>query len=476
MVPAAGGERVIASYDERVVRGWRRGAWFFLIVLVGMAALVMRDVHGILSVTNGYLHVWSRGYWHWQVFMIATEAWRLVTTWMMVGAFAGVAGIPAGRAMMRAHLHRGRSDLAARIAAWGAKRRPWLWAVGASVTACSVSLAVVQADVMWPARAPVPVGWAASLLAGAFSLTTLAAYLLGKAGWRLLTAPLTDPDAEATHAGEADRMTFDAVAVTREARIGLVLMALLGSGAAMVAGFSDLRSWSFLPTFVVAAPVVYALAAAALITQFLRASRITIGLDGILIHGTSRKRFFGFHDLDRAESTEWGEILLYRGDSVVLRLQPHGEDAARRADLAARIQGCIDGSRALASGTARRLAETATTTAMRGVARGGDGYRTTGVGRDELWQLVEAPVASSDHRCAAADALGSALTAAEGRRMRIAAEHCADPAARATLLRIAATAAAGASGDEASEHDEEAAGLDEARRDPARRPAARLGV
>ena len=69
---------------------------------------------------------------------------------------------------------------------------------------------------------------------------------------------------------------------------------------------------------------------------FRRASRVAIGLDGVHIRGTSRAQFFAYRDLDSAR-TKGSDLELVRRGKVVLRLQLHGEDAARRDAVLARI-------------------------------------------------------------------------------------------------------------------------------------------
>ncbi|MEJ7728946.1 MAG: hypothetical protein WKG00_07015 [Polyangiaceae bacterium] len=364
--------------------------------------------------------------------------WAFLYPWLLGATLFALPAIAAVRALLRMRFYRDGVDLTARLRQLAMHRRR-AGLLGAAASALAVYLLVMQ-SVDW--RPFAEVGGAPSPLPfwiGAGVLFTSAGLLLLRACWSLLTANLLYASPRETTTADSDGLVFGAVAVTRESRLGIVALVAMACIGGFVAATSELGNIQFRSTEMIAAVVLYVAAAAATIAQFQRSSRITLGLDGILIHGTSRRRFFGYHDLDTAESTRWGEILLRRGDTVVLRLQPHGEDAARREPLAARIQAAIDHSRALATSKARRLAETASGATLRGVARGGDGYRATGVGRDELWQLIEAPVASSEHRRAAAEALAASMTGNERRRLRVAAEHCADPAARDVLLRIASS-------------------------------------
>jgi len=210
------------------------------------------------------------------------------------------------------------------------------------------------------------------------------------------------------------------------------LVTLVGAALAASLPFETL-----IDNRVLAAGLVYIALIAAAASEFQRASRIAVGNDGILVSGTSRTRFFGYHEVDGAEGTDRGEIVLRRGEAVVLRLQLHGDDAMRRDELLARVRGQIARAAALAGGHAQRLAQAASAAELGRAARGGGDYRAAGSTRDDLWEVVEAPIAASERRRAAAAALAASFDGDDRARLRIAAEHCADPAARAALLRIA---------------------------------------
>ena len=143
-----------------------------------------------------------------------------------------------------------------------------------------------------------------------------------------------------------DEIAFDAVAVTRETRAAVGGMAALSSR--MVAWIASLPIEAlYHDAPVVAAALAYVAAALGGAALFRRASRIAVGLDGVLVTGTSRTRFFAYKDLDGARASGT-DLLLLRGDRVALRLQLHGEDAARRDAVLERIRAAIAGASASA--------------------------------------------------------------------------------------------------------------------------------
>ncbi len=71
------------------------------------------------------------------------------------------------------------------------------------------------------------------------------------------------------------------------------------------------------------------------------------------------------------------------------------------------------------------------------VASGGADYRAASLSREALWALIEGPAVDADARRAAAEALATTSDVAERARLRIAAEHCADPRVRVALAELA---------------------------------------
>jgi hypothetical protein len=113
-----------------------------------------------------------------------------------------------------------------------------------------------------------------------------------------------------------------------------------------------------------------------------------------------------------------------------------GEDAGRHAAIAERIRESMARARDPLGGGAARLADALGTAPLAQAAHGLGSFRAPGATRDELWELVEAPGTAASSRAAAAEALAVGADAGDHARMRIAAEHCADPVARAVLARV----------------------------------------
>jgi hypothetical protein len=247
---------------------------------------------------------------------------------------------------------------------------------------------------------------------------------------RALVAPLGN-DKPTDDAMKADGMFFSAVAVTREAR-GLV--AAFAAFSIVALGVLSFGAWSG-PALAAAIAAYIALAIAATFA-FRRASRVAIGVDGVLVTGTSRTRFFPYRGLDDADVSTFGDVVLKKDGKVVVRLQVHGEDAPRTMAFAERIRANIAGARDAADDGAQRLAERAPDVLAR-AARGDGSYRAQGATREALWEIVESSASSSEARTAAARALAERPSSGDRRRLRVAAEHCADPTARAKLLRLA---------------------------------------
>ncbi|APR80560.1 Hypothetical protein A7982_05907 [Minicystis rosea] len=123
----------------------------------------------------------------------------------------------------------------------------------------------------------------------------------------------------------------------------------------------------------------------------------------------------------------------------MIRLQLTGDDAMRIASIVARLESGIDRAKAQASDGAQRFAEAATTKTLSQAAHGHTDYRGRAMSRDDLLAIVESPASTAEARAAAAHALGHAVDAVEQERLRVAAGLCAEPAARAVLLRVATT-------------------------------------
>lgn len=273
--------------------------------------------------------------------------------------------------------------------------------------------------------------WASSMLAGLVSVAVAA--LFGRGILHVLASPVAEPSPEEEHAGG---YTFSAVAVTREARAAIGALGALSlavSGALLAVPWRALLQHETGIGVGVAAYVVLAALAAAL---YRRAARLTLGLDGVRVSGSSRARFHAYRDLDGVTVTPSGEIHLQRGRGTPLRIQLHGPDAARRAAVVERLRASLREARA--SSAAHRLAEAATASHLGQAARGEVDYRRAGASREELWEVLEGSAPASAARTAAAAALSVGARAEERARLRIAAQRCAEPETRAALLRVAA--------------------------------------
>ena len=75
--------------------------------------------------------------------------------------------------------------------------------------------------------------------------------------------------------------------------------------------------------------------------------------------------------------------------------------------------------------------------ALARVAHGGADYRMAAMTREQLWALVEGPEIEASARKAAAVALATSNDGSERARLRVAAEHCAEPQVRVALEEIA---------------------------------------
>ena len=86
---------------------------------------------------------------------------------------------------------------------------------------------------------------------------------------------------------------------------------------------------------------------------------------------------------------------------------------------------------------AAQLVASATAEHLTRVAAGGADYRAASLSREDLWALIEGPAVDAASRQAAAQALARTNDDSERVRLRVAAEHCADPSVRVALERLA---------------------------------------
>jgi hypothetical protein len=264
---------------------------------------------------------------------------------------------------------------------------------------------------------------------------TVLQYLAARSVTNAFLSPTVDPEAEARIEIGPDEIAFDAVAVTREARAAVGGLAALS--VAMVAWIAALPiEVLFRDPRLFAAVAAYAAIAAAAATAFRVASRVAVGVDGVLVKGTSRTRFYAYRDLDGARVAN-GDIEVLRRGRVVLRLQLHGADAVRRDAVAARIQDNVARVQRGEHAVAAQLVNSSSKDQLARVASGGADYRVASLSREALWALIEGPAIGSEARRAAAEALSRTSDLGERARLRVAAEHCADPHVRVALAELA---------------------------------------
>ncbi|HSO35507.1 MAG TPA: hypothetical protein VLT33_23420 [Labilithrix sp.] len=363
----------------------------------------------------------------WMAYQVIAPAFVAALTVATVGIALGFLVRTVARARVRAGL----ADPLERARAFAAGRSP----ARAHVLAAAPALAWVALNARHYAHVAAdqsPYALLPGIVLPA-AVALLAHVVLARRGLRALLAPTLDEHEAASEEAQAEGFTFDAVAVTRETRGavgGLAAVSAAMALAMVLLPVSSMRS----PSFVAALAAYVALTAGAA-ALFRRASRVSIGLDGVLVRGSSRTRFYGFRDVDRAR-VRGGDLELLRGERVVVRLQLHGKDAARRDALLTRLEAAIARARAERDEPAVSFVSGATRADMTRAAEGGGDYRQPAVSREQLWSVLEGPAIDTAARRAAAEALAGSRDPAERARLRVAAEHCAEPAVRARMQEL----------------------------------------
>jgi hypothetical protein len=454
----------VASLTRRVsgivkAGGILAAAWAFLLwgldPIFGLLHWLNRVAHG-----TAWLH-WSRFHEraitdaiHW------THTFQNLTLFGLVMAMS--VAVPLGmlaRTVARARLRAGFADPLDRVREWTAAHA-WTRRVILAVPALGWLALWTWVDLlrlrdwgdatMYGEFAGTPIVRAMYVIVaegtGVFwcgaAVMALGIYALGGLGLRALLAPTLAGESEEPLGDEAgDRLHFDAVAVTAETRGAVVAMALLPFVALFLA-----RGLGQAGTEAVLAG--YTATAVAGVLAFRRASRIAIGVDGVYVSGSSRARFFSYASLD-AVRADGNNLELVRHGKVVLRLQLHGRDASQQAAILSRIQESIARSRAGESRAAGQVVHGATEGQLARLAGGGADYRAPAVTREQLWALVEGPEHDQATREAAAKALAKTGDPEERARLRVAADHHAEPRSRVALKELASQAP-----DEAEEEDE----------------------
>jgi hypothetical protein len=256
-------------------------------------------------------------------------------------------------------------------------------------------------------------------------------YALSRVGVHAVTAPTLDEDDanRETVSVRDDEITFSAVAITPETKAAVVAVAL--APQVVTALVATLKMSPSLGWLVLA----YISVLVAAIAGFSRASRVAVGIDGVHVRGTSRRRFFAYRELGEARLLGSDLELLRRG-KVVLRLQLHGADAARAEAVLGRIQGNIARAAERRGGAEERLVETATADQIARAVAGAVDFRQPTLSREALWDIVEGPTVDAQARSAAAKALVKTAEGGERARLRVAATKCADPQVRVALESI----------------------------------------
>lgn len=363
-------------------------------------------------------------FWYWQL-----EALIVGYSFAVVAASFVAIGVLLARA------------LGVRKGAWAAvaKRRPRLaralaWVPGAIWTYLAGVPTLEAIHTMQPSSVPYDdlMMWGnfALVLVGALGMTAVSRFALKRAADVApeQEAPALDADPQET--------VFSAIAVTRTTR------AAVGFVAALPFALLATIFLTPLPESLHAIAVVAYLATTfATVAAVRRASRIKVGLDGVYVMGSGPATFHAWAGLDgvRAEGVD---IVLTRGERVVLRLQLHGADSARSDALVARFQASMaaaartrtdaphvhaaHAARAAAAGSARFVA----------AAHGATDYRAPAVSREQLWEVVEGPAAEAPARVLAAEAIAASMDDGERARLRVAAEHCAEPRLLIALERV----------------------------------------
>lgn len=351
------------------------------------------------------------------------------TTLVLTLAFATLAAplAFAARLVARARIRAGHADPLDRVRSWLAAGRGRTAALVAAIPAMTQAL-FVRGELGWGGH-PAWVIAEVALVAGLVQM----AFIRG--GLRAALAPTMGDQGEGEGPAtiDADELRFDAVAVTRETKLAVGALAVVSlATVAYIASLPILSLFKDPRVFTVIASYVGVAAMSAF--AFRRASRISVGVDGVYVGGTSRARFFAYRDLDEV-GARGGDLELVRRGRVVLRLQLHGKDATRREAILARM---VDGLARVKDVERDAAANFVTSRSVDHVvdsARGGGDYRLPSVSPDALWALVEGPGVDATTRTAAAEALVK-VAGADRERLRVAAAHCADPRVRVALEEL----------------------------------------
>ncbi len=364
----------------------------------------------------------------WRAFLVTSTRTWFEGVW--IGTIAWTLGFLV-RMVARARVRAGAGDFLESTRAW-AKRRPFELRSITSLAGLAMSAMIWKtfAGYSWGG---LPAAW----LIGLAALDGLAIAAWAQVSARALLAPITAESSKTHFEIGADEIVFDAVAVTVETKGAVAALAALTVTVIALLGSHVLDHLHLfhggMPT-----PIIlgYSGIAAGAALVFRLASRVAVGVDGVHVRGTSRAKFYAYRDLDEARANG-SDLELVRRGKVVLRLQLHGEDAARRDAVLARITEHIARVKEGRGATAAQMVASSSKEALARVAHGGADYRMAAMTREQLWALVEGPEIEASARKAAATALAMSSDTGERTRLRVAAEHCAEPHVRIALEEIA---------------------------------------
>ena len=178
--------------------------------------------------------------------------------------------------------------------------------------------------------------------------------------------------------------------------------------------------------------------------------RVTVGADGLWLHGWPYARFVPWSTVSalhegekpdiRPQTTRF-DVVLRSGEVIAIRssVRPDALEALlgrARAFLHAfhqRTPGAVAAVLPLAR-AGRNAGDWLR--GLRAITHGGQDYRSSAVADEALWAIVEDPGADASSRAGAAAALAATRDHATRARIRIAAEASASPVLQEALVRI----------------------------------------
>ncbi|HEX8795006.1 MAG TPA: hypothetical protein VF765_28865 [Polyangiaceae bacterium] len=317
------------------------------------------------------------------------------------------------------------------------RRRPWAMRLAAWAPAAAYLALYLRRLFTFtlPSSDPLALAVVHDLLP--FVLVALGIGKLGSMVVRELVEPVRDERAPSPPRAEGD-VVFSAIAVSSRTRGAIGMMGVASAAMALWVGTAPIATLVESPAFL-AAVAAYVAAAAGAAYAFRRASRVTVGIDGVYVGEAASVRFFAYREMDEARAAG-ADLELVRDGRVVLRLQLHGDDAGRRDEVLARIAAAIARARSGETRGAEALVQSMA--ARRNVVAAAiepPGYREASLTREHLWELVEGAATDAPTRTAAAEALVLTLPldGDERSRLRVAASRVADPRVRVALGSLA---------------------------------------